>query len=125
MITSIYLHDPPPFNGPFFMTPPFSESQKVVALPLFPPPSPLLISDKSLICTKGIWRPRAQVNCCRSALTLAGLVLTEFIYSTKLVNDLVCFQPVGILIFYVFFSLSIFFLSLFVSHNENYYVTNH
>ena len=48
MITGIYLHDPPPFNGPFFMTPPFSESQKVVTLPLFPPPSPLLISDKSL-----------------------------------------------------------------------------
>ena len=48
MITGIYLHDAPPFNGPFFMTPPFSESQKVVTLPLFPPPSPLLISDKSL-----------------------------------------------------------------------------
>ena len=32
MITGIYLHDPPPFNGPFFMTPPFSESQKVVTL---------------------------------------------------------------------------------------------
>ena len=74
-----------------------------------PPPLPLLISDKSLICTKGIWRPRAQVNCCRSALTLAGLVLTEFIYSTKLVNDLVCFQPVGILIFYVFFPYQFFF----------------
>ena len=40
MITGIYLHDPPPFNGPFFMTPPFSESQNVVTLPLFPPPSP-------------------------------------------------------------------------------------
>ena len=40
MITGIYLHDPPPFNGPFFMTPPFSESQKVVTLPLFPPPPP-------------------------------------------------------------------------------------
>ena len=37
MITDTYLHDPPPFNGPFFMTPPFSESQKVVTLPLFPP----------------------------------------------------------------------------------------
>ena len=24
--TGIHLHDPPPFNGPFFMTPPFSES---------------------------------------------------------------------------------------------------
>ena len=33
--------------SPFFMTPPFSESQKVVTLPLFPPPPPL-ISDKSL-----------------------------------------------------------------------------
>ena len=30
------------------MTPPFSESQKVVTLPLFPPPPPLLISDKSM-----------------------------------------------------------------------------
>ena len=40
MITGIYLHDPPPFNGPFFIAPPFSESQKVVTLPLFPPPSP-------------------------------------------------------------------------------------
>ena len=48
MITGIYLHDPSPFNGPFFMTPPFSESQKVVTLPLFPTPSPLLISDKFL-----------------------------------------------------------------------------
>ena len=48
VITGIYLHDPPPFNGPFFMTPPFSESQKFVTLPLFPPPLPLLISDKSL-----------------------------------------------------------------------------
>ena len=32
----LYLHDPPPFNGPFFMTPPFSESQKVLTLPLRP-----------------------------------------------------------------------------------------
>ena len=51
IITGVYLHDPPPVNGPFFMTPPFSESQKVVTLPLFPPPPPslpLLISDKSL-----------------------------------------------------------------------------
>ena len=36
----LYLHDPPRFNGPFFMTPAFSESQKVVTLPLFPPPPP-------------------------------------------------------------------------------------
>ena len=41
------LHDhglvfawPSPFNGPFFMTLPFSESQKVVTLPLFPRPFP-------------------------------------------------------------------------------------
>ena len=40
MITSIYLHDPPPLNSPFFMTPSFSESQKVVTLPMFPPPLP-------------------------------------------------------------------------------------
>ena len=49
MITDIYLRDPPPFNGPFFMTQLFSESQKVVTLLLFPPsPTPLLIPDKSL-----------------------------------------------------------------------------
>ena len=40
MFMGLYLHDPPPFNGPFFMSPPFSESQKVVTLPLFPPPLP-------------------------------------------------------------------------------------
>ena len=28
MITGIYLQDPPPFNGPFFMTPPFSAVSK-------------------------------------------------------------------------------------------------
>ena len=50
MVTGIYSHDPPPFNGPFSGPPPphFSESQKVVTLPLFPPPPPLLISDKFL-----------------------------------------------------------------------------
>ena len=48
MITAIYLHDPPPLNGPSFMTPPFSASQRIETLPLFPHPSPLLISDKSL-----------------------------------------------------------------------------
>ena len=44
MITDTYVHDPPPFNGPFL------HSRKVVTLPLFPPPPPLLISDKSLNC---------------------------------------------------------------------------
>ena len=28
IITDTYLHDPPPFNGPFFMTPPFSTVSK-------------------------------------------------------------------------------------------------
>ena len=41
MIVRLYWHDPPPFNGPFFMSPPFSESQKVGTLPLFPAPLPL------------------------------------------------------------------------------------
>ena len=49
MITDTYLHDPPPFNGPFFTTPPFSAVSKSCDPPLFPPPSPLLISDKSLM----------------------------------------------------------------------------
>ena len=66
MITGIYLHDPPPFNGPFFMTPPFSEAQKVVTPPLFPPPPPLLISDKSVRGAKAIEKNRLGerfVNC--------------------------------------------------------------
>ena len=50
----IYLHDLLPFNGPFFMTPPFPESQKVVTLTLFSPPSPLLIPDKSLMSHKAV-----------------------------------------------------------------------
>ena len=41
-------HDPPPFNGPFFMTPPFSESQSCDPSPVSTPSPPLLISDKSL-----------------------------------------------------------------------------
>ena len=42
------LHDPPPFNGPFFMTPPFSAVSKSCDPPSVSTPSPLLISDKSL-----------------------------------------------------------------------------
>ena len=48
MITGTYLHDPPPFNGPFFMTPPFSAVSKSCDPPaVSTPPSPPLISDKS------------------------------------------------------------------------------
>ena len=54
-----YLHDPPPFNGLFFTTPPFSAvskscdpfvSHKFLVSPslCFHPPPPLLISDTSL-----------------------------------------------------------------------------
>ena len=50
MITDTYLHDPPPFNGPFFTTPPFSAVSKSCDPPSVSiPPSPLLISDKSLM----------------------------------------------------------------------------
>ena len=49
MITDTYLQDPPPFNGPFFMTPLFSAVSKSCDPPsVSTPPSPLLISDKSL-----------------------------------------------------------------------------
>ena len=42
MITDTYLHDPPPFNGPFFMTPPFSAVSKSCDPPSVstPPPPP-------------------------------------------------------------------------------------
>ena len=39
---------PSPFNGPFFMTPPFSAVSKSCDPPSISTPSPLLISDKSL-----------------------------------------------------------------------------
>ena len=48
MITDTYLHDPPLFNGPFFMTPPFSAVSKSYDPPSVSTPSPLLISDNSL-----------------------------------------------------------------------------
>ena len=49
MITDKYSHDPPPFNSPFFMTPPFSAVSKSCDPPsVSTPPPPLLISDKSL-----------------------------------------------------------------------------
>ena len=43
MIKGIYLHESPPFNGPFFTTPPFCESQKRCDPPSVsspPPPRP-------------------------------------------------------------------------------------
>ena len=42
VITDTYLHNPPPFNGPFFMTPPFSAVSKSCDPPSVstPPPSP-------------------------------------------------------------------------------------
>ena len=44
MITDTYLHDPPPFNGSFFMTPPFPAVSKSCD-PLSVSTPPLLISD--------------------------------------------------------------------------------
>ena len=45
MMTDTYLHNPPPFNGQFFMTPPFSTVSKScdppsVSTPFPPPPPP-------------------------------------------------------------------------------------
>ena len=39
-ITDTYLHDPPPFNGPFFMTPPFSAVSKSCDPPSVSTPPP-------------------------------------------------------------------------------------
>ena len=49
MITDTYVHVPPPFNSPFFMTPPFPAVSKSCDPPSVSTPLPLLISDKSLI----------------------------------------------------------------------------
>ena len=49
MIRDTYLHDPPPFNSPFFTTPPFSAVSKSCDPPSVSTPlPPLLISNKSL-----------------------------------------------------------------------------
>ena len=40
VITDTYLHDPPPINGPFFMTPPFSAVSKSCDPPYVSTPSP-------------------------------------------------------------------------------------
>ena len=40
MITDTYLHDPPPFNGPFFMTPHFSAVSKSCDPPSASTPPP-------------------------------------------------------------------------------------
>ena len=42
MITDPYLHDPPPFNDPFFMTPPFSAVSKSCDPPSVSTPPPRL-----------------------------------------------------------------------------------
>ena len=44
----LFLCDPPSFPVIFFHNPPFWRTEKTLTLPRFPPPSPLLISDKSL-----------------------------------------------------------------------------
>ena len=50
MITDTYLHDPPPFNGPFFHDPSlFCSVKKLWPSLCFHLPPPLLISDKSPI----------------------------------------------------------------------------
>ena len=50
MITDTYLHDPPPFNGPFFHDPSvFCSVKKLWPSLCFHLPPSLLISDKSLI----------------------------------------------------------------------------
>ena len=46
MIRDTYLHDPPPFNGPFFMTPPFSAVSKSCDPPSVSTPLPLLIQGR-------------------------------------------------------------------------------
>ena len=47
------MHDPPPFNGPFFMTASFSAVSKKCHPPsVSTSPPPMLISDKSLINKK-------------------------------------------------------------------------
>ena len=128
MITDTYLHDPPPFNGPFFMTPPFSESQKVVALRLFPPtpspPPPANFWQVPYLYQRNLETPSSS-----QLLPVRANASWTCPHRVHLLNQ--ARKWPGLLpasrdsYFLCFFSLSIFFLSLFVSHNENYYVTNH
>ena len=88
MITGMYLHDPSPFNGPFFMTPPFSGSQKVVTLPLFPSPLPLLISDKSLMAARLLWRSEAAPRLSRKRSVTYRIVLVQYFVQCERLFDL-------------------------------------
>ena len=49
----LFFRDPPSFPVIFFHNPPFWRAQKTLTLPRFQPPSPLLISDKSLSSALG------------------------------------------------------------------------
>ena len=78
MITETYLHDPPPFNSSFFMTPPFSAVSKSCNPPsVSTPPPPLLISDKSLSGKQKIrqfWITQKFLYTCASNCTLVFLM---------------------------------------------------
>ena len=78
MITETYLHDPPPFNSSFFMTPPFSAVSKSCNPPsVSTPPPPPLISDKSLSGKQKIrqfWITQKFLYTCASNCTLVFLM---------------------------------------------------
>ena len=78
MITDTYLHDPPPFNGLFFMTPPFSAvSKSCDPSSVSTPPPPLLISDKPLTTPPNLTRLLHNTTSYAGYPNLAGKILNS------------------------------------------------
>ena len=87
MVTDTYLHYPPPFNGPFFMTPPFSAVSKSCDHPSVSTPSPpLLISDKSLMSQLTASQPLKLT----ASLLIANYCLAYSMISSKCIKQYTC-----------------------------------
>ena len=67
---------------------PFLQSQKVVTLPLFPPPLPLLISDKSLMAARLLWRSEAAPRLSRKRSVTYRIVLVQYFVQCEHLFDL-------------------------------------
>ena len=81
-----HLHDPPPFNGPFFMTPPFSALSKSCDPPSVSTPSPLLISDKSRMDKFKGWLPVSRNFYVRRCLKFTFANKIEAIHERSIVS---------------------------------------
>ena len=88
MITDTCLHDPPPFNGPFFMTPPFSAVSKSCDPPSVSTPPPPLPPAHFWQVPKHVQIPDTPVS--------HSFFGSEGIAFVKRLQSLIMFSPLGI-----------------------------